>query len=180
MSRILVLFSSIDGHTARIADCMAQTLRAAGHEVTIRPASLAHAADDAGRFDGVILGAAIRYGKYAKDLAPLVRTCLKPLSIPTAFFSVCLSASGPGARPQAAQSYIDTLLSATSWRPRQVRSFGGALRYPRYRTFTRLMIRFIMTVTGGDTDTSREYDYTDWTAVMRFAREFAVEGRRLQ
>jgi menaquinone-dependent protoporphyrinogen oxidase len=28
---------------------------------------------------------------------------------------------------------------------------------------------------GGDTDTSRDYEYTDWAAVDRFAAEFADE-----
>ena len=28
---------------------------------------------------------------------------------------------------------------------------------------------------GGDTDTSRDYDYTDWAALDRFVEEFATE-----
>jgi menaquinone-dependent protoporphyrinogen oxidase len=34
----------------------------------------------------------------------------------------------------------------------------------------------IVSKAGGDTDTSRDYEYTDWTDVGEFAREF---GRRV-
>jgi len=177
MGRILVLYATVDGQTGRIAEHMAAALVQAGHEVKVRPASIPHAADDAALFDGVILGASIRHGRHAKYVTPLVRDCLKALAVPTAFFSVCLSAGGPGARPEAARRYVDRLLRETGWQPTQVRSFGGALRYRRYSAFNRWMIRFIMSVTGGDTDTSREYEYTDWQAVSDFARQFGARLR---
>jgi menaquinone-dependent protoporphyrinogen oxidase len=40
--------------------------------------------------------------------------------------------------------------------------FAGALRYPRYRWYDRFMIRLIMKMTGGETDTRKEVVYTDW------------------
>jgi menaquinone-dependent protoporphyrinogen oxidase len=51
--------------------------------------------------------------------------------------------------------------------------FAGALRYPRYRWYDRFMIRLIMKMTGGETDTRKEVVYTDWQQVSRFAREIA-------
>ena len=172
MNRILLVYATVDGQTGRIAQVMARLLRHEGHEVTVRSANLPHAADDAGVFDGVIVGAGIRYGRYPKSLAPLVRHCVKPLGVPTAFFSVCLSAGGPGARPETAQSYVDSFLRETAWRPGQVQSFAGALLYRRYNAFIRFMMRMIVGFAGGDTDTSRDYEYTDWAAVERFALAF--------
>jgi menaquinone-dependent protoporphyrinogen oxidase len=34
------------------------------------------------------------------------------------------------------------------------------------------MIKMISRRTGGPTDTSRDYDFTDWSAVAEFARQF--------
>ena len=51
--------------------------------------------------------------------------------------------------------------------------FAGALRYPRYRWYDRFMIRLIMKMTGGETDTRKEVVYTDWSQVASFAREIA-------
>ncbi|MDI5677166.1 protoporphyrinogen oxidase, partial [Salmonella enterica subsp. enterica serovar Anatum] len=50
---------------------------------------------------------------------------------------------------------------------------AGALRYPRYRWYDRLMIKLIMKMSGGETDTSKEVVYTDWEQVAHFAREIA-------
>jgi menaquinone-dependent protoporphyrinogen oxidase len=36
------------------------------------------------------------------------------------------------------------------------------------------MMRLIAGAAGGDTDTSRDYEYTDWEAVERFAMDFAA------
>jgi menaquinone-dependent protoporphyrinogen oxidase len=174
MSRILILFATIDGQTARVAGRMADVLRADGHEVTTRPARTAHAADDAWIFDGVIVGGGIRYGQYAKYLAPTIQHGVVPLTSPTAFFSVCLSADGPGAKPQTAQGYVDTFLGELGWQPTMVASFGGALLYRRYNPFIRLLMKMIVRFAGGETDTSRDYEYTDWAAVERFARDFGA------
>ena len=35
------------------------------------------------------------------------------------------------------------------------------------------MIQFIMRMTGGETDATKEVEYTDWQQVERFAEEFA-------
>ena len=174
MNRVLILFATIDGQTARIAGRMADLLRANGHLVVTRAARAADAADDAASFDGVIVGGGIRYGKYAKYLAPTVERHVKPLDCPTAFFSVCLSADGPGAKPMTAQGYIEEFLNDTGWQPSMVESFGGALLYRHYDAFTRFMMRLIVRFAGGETDTSRDYEYTDWYAVERFAREFEL------
>ena len=174
MSRILILFATIDGQTARIAERMAAVLKADGHQVTLRPARMADGDDDAWLFDGVIVGGGIRYGSYAKYLAPIVQRSVVPLTCPTAFFSVCLSAAGPGAKPRTAQSYVDTFLGELGWSPHQVESFGGALLYRRYNPFIRLLMKMIVRFAGGETDTSRDYEYTDWEAVARFAHDFGA------
>ena len=50
---------------------------------------------------------------------------------------------------------------------------AGALRYPRYRWYDRFMIKLIMKMSGGETDTRKEVVYTDWEQVANFAREIA-------
>jgi menaquinone-dependent protoporphyrinogen oxidase len=172
MARILILFATIDGQTARIASRVADLLREEGHDVETRAARTADAADDAFTFDGVIVGGGIRYGKYAKYLAPTVARCIKPLTGPTAFFSVCLSADGPGAKRATARGYIEEFLGDTGWCPTIVETFGGALLYRRYNVFIRWMMRMIVGFAGGETDMSRDYEYTDWKAVERFAQSF--------
>ncbi len=173
MPKVLVLYSTVDGQTGRIAARMADRVRAEGHDVTLQPAEGFLPEAFAG-YDAVLVGAAIRYSRHSPVLVRLVRAAAATLARkPSAFFSVCLSAGGPGARPKTAQRYIDRFVRRTGWRPMQSASIGGALLYRRYNPFIRLLVRMFVLTAGGDTDTSRDYEYTDWQAVDRFAREFS-------
>ena len=172
---VLIIYTSFDGQTARVAERIGTRLQDAGHNVTVRAAEALEVLWELDTHDAILIGGAIRFGKHKRYLVELVRDHLEDLvRRPTAFFSVCKSAGGPGARPDAAQRYIDEFLQRTGWKPAFARSFAGALRYTRYNFFIRSMIRLIMTVTGGDTDTSRDFEYTDWSAVDAFADEFAT------
>ncbi|MEO5676833.1 MAG: flavodoxin domain-containing protein [Usitatibacter sp.] len=179
MARILVVYASIDGHTARVAARVAECLAQSGNAIMLRPVEDASArADDC---DAAIVGGAIRYGHHPRALEAWVRANRAALAArPNAFFSVCLSAGGPGAKPAAAQAYIDAFRKRTGWQPQSTASFAGALLYRKYNPFIRLMMRLIVGAAGGDTDTSRDYEYTDWPAVERFATEVAAQPRQAQ
>lgn len=171
MSRVLVLFHSYDEQTARIAGRMGEVLGQAGHAVTLRHFVPGEALEAPGKYDAVLVGAAVRYGHHDRALEKEVRRHAASLAVrPNAFFSVCMSAEH---QPAVAQGYVDAFLRNTGWEPREAASFAGALRYRRYGFFIRLLMRLISGHAGGETDTSRDHEYTDWAAVDRFARAFA-------
>ena len=58
---------------------------------------------------------------------------------------------------------------ATGWYPPQVAIIAGAILYTRYPPLIRLLIRWFRARQGGDTDTHRDYVYTDWALVTAFA-----------
>jgi menaquinone-dependent protoporphyrinogen oxidase len=174
MPRILVVHASFDGQTARIAEHMARVLRAAGHDVTLRGVDALEVLWETQTHDAVIVGGAVRYGRHAAALEQMVRDRLEDLaSRPCAFYSVCMSAARTG-NPDVAKRYREDFLRRTRWKPALSESFPGALPYSRYSPFLRFMMRLIAGVAGGDTDTSRDYEYTDWKAVERFAERFAA------
>jgi menaquinone-dependent protoporphyrinogen oxidase len=96
--------------------------------------------------------------------------------IPSAFFSVGLAVASR-THDGAAQSrgIVDKFLTATGWHPERVELVAGALPYSKYNFLVRFVMRRISAKEGGDTDTSRDYEYTDWSSVDRFAREL-VQG----
>ena len=174
MSRILVLYASIDGQTARVARHLASSLGRMGHAVTVRPSDAVEVVWEIGTHDAVIVGGAVRFGRVLKPLEATVRERLVEIQArPNAFFSVCLSAGGPGARPENARKYMQDFFDRTEWYPELNASFAGALLYTRYNPLIRFLMRMILAMAGGDTDTSRDYEYTDWAAVERFAQQFA-------
>ena len=50
---------------------------------------------------------------------------------------------------------------------------AGALPYTKYGWLKRMMMKRIVAKAGGDTDTTRDYEYTDWIDLRNFARDFA-------
>ena len=171
MSRILLLYASVEGQTTLIAERMARTLRELGHGVDMVPAD---APADSAAYDGVIIGASIHYGSHPANLRALVRRQRDAIAArPNAFFSVSLSAGGPRPKPAAAQRYIDKFLRKTGWQPQLVASLAGAVKYSMYGPIKRRVMIVFVGLGGGETDTSRDYEYTDWPAVEQFAGEFA-------
>ena len=174
MSKILVLYHSYDEQTARIARRIGDVIGPFGHEVTLHRFDGPGALDRVDRYDAVVVGAAIRYGHHERALEKEVaRNAARLSARPNAFFSVCLSAGGPGHKPEACRRYIEEFCKNSAWSPREVASFAGALQYSKYGFFNKFMMRLIVGYSGGETDTSRDYEYTDWAAVERFARAFA-------
>jgi menaquinone-dependent protoporphyrinogen oxidase len=174
MGNVLVLYASFDGQTERIARRMAEALASAGHDVRVLTAASAEAARAIERSDAVLVGGAIRRGRHAPYLERLAkRSCAALAARPNAFFSVSLSAGGSGKQRADAERCVDEFVKRTGWRPQAHALIAGALPYSRYNPFLRLMMRLIVSMAHGDTDTSRDYEYTDWAGVDAFARAFA-------
>ena len=175
MSRILILYATREGQTSRIAARIAQVLQRAGHTVLSYPADAIPTELDPQAYAAVIVGASIHYGQHPRSLRKLLsRHSVALATRPSAFFSVSLSGGGPGANPAAAQRYLDTFLRQTAWRPTHTAIFAGALQYSKYSAWKRLLMRLIVGMAGGDTDTARDYEYTDWVAVEDFAAAVAA------
>jgi menaquinone-dependent protoporphyrinogen oxidase len=102
---------------------------------------------------------------------------------PSAFVSVCLGVLQHDPTVDRALSGTrHAFYAATGWHPTLVAVVAGALPYTRYSPLTRWMMRRIVAKAKGDTDTSRDYEYTDWDALRRFASAFALrvaEQKRL-
>ena len=171
--KILVVHASFDGQTQRIAERIAEVVGRAGHEVRTIPAREGVVTPAIAWSEAVIIGAAIRYGHYKPVIENAVRDNRTLLGDrPTAFFSVCMSAAGTNAKLATAMGYIDDFINRTGWQPGRIACFAGALPWSRFNPLLKLMMRFIVGMAGGDTDTSRDREYTDWADVERFAAEF--------
>ncbi|WP_434357755.1 menaquinone-dependent protoporphyrinogen IX dehydrogenase [Parasalinivibrio latis] len=167
MRRVLMLHSSREGQTVKILRFMEQQL---GKEFECELVSLHDEPKvDISSYDKVIVGASIRYGHLNAKLYNFIRENQKALAqSDNAFFCVNLTARKPGKDIPENSAYIKKFLAKSSWQPKKIAVFAGALFYPRYRLFDRVMIRFIMKITGGETDTSKEVEYTDWGKVRAF------------
>ena len=173
MKRIFITYGTSEGQTAKIADVIADVLRDLGHEVTVREVTETGNRMPAG-YDGVVIGASVHMGKHDKHVVGFVDGNLKILrGLASAFFSVSLAAHGD---PEDAQRYLGQFEDETAWRPNRVAVFAGALPYTHYGVIKRHMMKAIARSKPGDLgrDISRDYVYTEWHDVRKFAEDFSA------
>jgi menaquinone-dependent protoporphyrinogen oxidase len=171
MARIYIPYSTGEGQTATIAQYIADVIRSHGHEAQTVDIKQSDGAVPRG-YDGVIVGASIHMGKHDKHVGEYVRNNRTALEqLPSALFSVSLAAHGDTAE---AESYVEQFERETGWRPARVALFGGALLYTQYGFLKRQMMKKIASGKPGHlgTDVSRDYVYTEWDGVQRFAEDF--------
>ena len=171
--KTLILFSTRDGQTREIASYLASELKELGIQTDV---ANVHRIEEPQweNYDRVVIGASIRYGHYHSAFQEFVKKHATRLnSMPSAFYSLNLVARKPEKRTPQTNSYARKFLMNSQWRPDHCAVIAGALRYPRYRWYDRFMIKLIMKMSGGETDTRKEVVYTDWEQVANFAREIA-------
>lgn len=179
MPTFTIVYGTGEGQTAKVARRIGETLRERGHEVALFDVT----ADDPAVVDSdaVLVGASIHVGSHQHEVVSFAREHREALSArPTGFFQVSLSSGTDDDRHRAdAAGYVDDFIEETGWHPDRIGLFGGALRYSEYGFLKRLVMKRIVKDATGDTDTSRDYEYTDWEEVAQFANDFAafVEGR---
>jgi menaquinone-dependent protoporphyrinogen oxidase len=172
-----VFFATSEGQTRRIAERMAGVLREDGVDsAAIDVADLEHAAVNWAAVRAAIVGASLHAGKHQRAAAAFVDAHVASLNaIPSAFFSVSLSAASQYPEEvQKAQELAEAFPAAEDWRPQVVASFGGRLAYSQYNLIVRFVMKRIARKEGAPTDTSRDYEFTDWSRVDALAHNVAV------
>ena len=174
MANIVLVYSTVDGHTREICERLREIVEREGHQVTIEELT-GQAQIDLEPFDRVVIGASIRYGKHRPDVARFIDANQAALeSRRGAFFSVNAVARKPEKRTPETNPYTRKFLEGISWKPDLVGIFAGKIDYPRYGFVDRTMIRFIMWMTKGPTDPTGTFEFTDWEAVESFGRKIAA------
>jgi menaquinone-dependent protoporphyrinogen oxidase len=173
MTKILVAYHSYDGQTAKIAHHLGDRLRALDLVVDVVDAADAAAPD---RYDVVVAGDSIRLGRHSKALVRYLRRHHDALGqLPLALFQVSMtSAREDDEHAAEAQRLVEQLVTKADLQPGVVATFAGALPYTSYGWITRRVMRSIARREGNATDTSCDHEYTDWSAVDRFADAVAA------
>jgi menaquinone-dependent protoporphyrinogen oxidase len=168
MATLKIIYESQYGQTQKIAEHMAELVRDRGHDAEAR-AVADFDVRSLGSADAFVVLAPIYLGKHPRATRDFVAAHGDRLNAkPSLFVSV---SGGAGSsrekdREEARQHAVE-FLATTTFRPNLVRTIGGAIAYPRYDFFTRLLMKMISKREGRSTDTSRIHELTDWAAVER-------------
>ena len=174
MTSILILYGTTDGHTAKIASFVAETLTAPGTRADVVEARAGGPDPSPLPYDGVIVAASLHAGGYQRAVRGWLRRHAAELSgKPTLMLSVCLGVLQNDPRVRAdLDAALERLFRQTGWRPATVRIVAGALPYSRYGWLKRLVMRRITRKAGVLTDPSRDYEFTDWDELRRMVIGF--------
>lgn len=170
MAKVLLLYSTTDGHTLKICQRLKQVIESDSSQVTLAPVETFRQLD-LPFFDKIVLGASIRYGKHRPEVFEFIERNRELLdSKSNAFFSVNIVARKPEKNRPETNPYLIKFLKQIPWQPKELAVFAGKLDYPKYRFVDRQMIRLIMLITKGPTDPNTVVEFTDWQQVEAFGR----------
>ena len=125
------------------------------------------------RVRAVIVGASVHGSTHQKEAEAFVEEYAPRLNaVPSAFFSVSMSAASADLRTVAeAEHLAREFARERHWRPDRVDCIAGRLAYTQYGWLKRRVMRQVAKVMGVPTDTSRDHEFTDWRQVDDLAAE---------
>ena len=184
MEPIAILYATREGHCHRIAQSVALTLRSYGFDVDVKNLRDSSPAVAPSGYSAAVLIASVHVGKHEREMVKYVKCHrIELMTMPTAFLSVSLSQAGaemlessPEARARSSSNVhrmTDKFLADTGWHPTWVKPVAGALLYTKYNPVVKFVMKWIAKQEGADTDTTRDYVYTDWDGLDRFIGGFA-------
>tara|TARA_Y100001970_G_scaffold291928_1_gene431077 strand:+ start:5895 stop:6428 length:534 start_codon:yes stop_codon:yes gene_type:complete len=172
MTKILIIYSTTDGQTFLICEKIKSILQKKNQVELVSINDIY--GKNISNFDSVIIGASIRYGKHSSKVIDFVKKNKTVLSYKrTSFFTVNVVARKHEKNTPETNPYMLKFLKKTNWEPNNKAVFAGKIDYPKYGFIDKQIIRFIMILTNGPTDTSKSYEFTDWSKVDQFAREIS-------
>ncbi|HET9837981.1 MAG TPA: flavodoxin domain-containing protein [Candidatus Angelobacter sp.] len=186
MKPVAVFYATREGHTRKIADHIARRLESRGLPVDLRNIKIGANPGDLCRYSAIALAASVHGGSHEQEMACFAKAHREQLdNLPAWFFSVTLSQAGaqrsgdPPERHQQFVADVDQMVAKfcadTGWLPRHIVPVAGALCYSKYNFLVRFIMKRIAAKAGADTDTSRDYEYTDWVALDRAVDQMADE-----
>lgn len=172
--RVLIVYGTTEGQTRKICEQIGTWMRDGGAQVDLIDSTIVPEEMNLHLYDAFIAAGSLHQGKHQSSLAHFVQAHEVGLKgLPSAFLSVSLTAISKDEKHQAdAQKCIDQFIEQTGWHPTFTKPVAGALKYTQYDWLRRMVMRSIVKKEGGDIDTSRDYEYTDWEELKGFAAEF--------
>ena len=164
--KILFIYASTEGQTARIALRSLSILAGLGHSV-----ALLHARDAAevevSDYDAVVVAASVHLGEYQDELREVVAAHAAALAErPNLFLSVSLAAAGDDAEDwKGLENVVARFSQETGWSPDRVEHVAGALKFTEYDFFRYWAMRWIEARRDPQADAGADREYTDWAAL---------------
>ena len=162
----IFIYSSSNGHSLKICKALNKNKESLIIDIDmLKTANLDN-------FDQIVIGASVKYGDHNKKVYEFVkknRVLLEKKK--TVFFSVNATARKSEKNTPKTNPYIIKFLKKTNWTPDHIGVFAGMIDFPNYNFIEKYIIKLIMWITNGPTDTSKTFEFTNWEDVKKFSEE---------
>lgn len=156
MCKILVAYASKAGSTGEVAQAIGQTLSAGDAAVDVR---LAGDVTDVSDYDAVVVGSAIRMGRWLPEATNLVKENAAAFGeLPIAYFAVSGFLKDPEKRGEV-EGYLAPVRAMRE--PDSIGLFAGKMDYSKLSFFERMIVKMVGTGEG---------DWRDWDAIHTWAK----------
>jgi menaquinone-dependent protoporphyrinogen oxidase len=161
--KILVTYASKCGSTGEVAQAIGQTLAKTGAAVDVKPIGKVN---DLSGYQGVVLGSAVRAGRWLSEAVTFAKTNQQALSrVPTAYFSVCMTVSQDSEeRRRKADGYLEPVRQIV--KPVAEASFAGTMDYNKLALVDRLIVTQMVKIPEGD--------FRNWQAIQTWAQALKI------
>jgi len=173
---IPVFYATTHGQTRRIAERLVALFREKGFTSrAIDVVTPAAASINWPHVEAAVVGASLHGRKHQRIARAFCDRWAPELNAGvSAFFSVSLAAASDRAGERdAALRIARDFAAAVEWRADDIVCFAGRLAYTRYGWLTRFIMTRIARRHSEPTDTSQDYEYTNWDEVARMADSVA-------
>lgn len=178
--KLLLVYGTTEGQTKKVAEFVAQHLAQQGHQTLVINAVDAAATIDPHAVDAVLIAASLHAGRYQSPIIHYVSEHLTEINAhPNAFLSVSLAAASQDEDDvEGLKQCLAGFAHQTGWTPERIHHVAGAFRYTSYDFLKRWAMKYIAYRKGAPTDTSRDYELTDWADLAGFVDTFVQAAQR--
>ena len=176
MKKILVLYATREGQTEKIAKVITHQLEKSGADAVLVNVSDIERSVQLSNFDLLVFGASVHEGVIERSMQDFINSHAGLIGQKErSFFLVSLSAAEKDHEVRDTWlSDVEKKITARLQVPfDQMEMIAGALKYTQYNWLTRFFMKRIVGNVGGDTDTSKDFEYTDWKQVETYASKLA-------
>jgi menaquinone-dependent protoporphyrinogen oxidase len=169
--KVLIVYGTTEGQTRKISEFLKEEIGKEGYEVELSDATLNP--PNPKEYNAVIVAGSLHAGNYQTSIQHYVKDHHDIINEKRSIFiSVSLIAATKDQESwRELEEHTEKFLNLTGWHPDHIEQVAGALLYTKYDFFKRFLMRMISKRSGGDVDTTRDYEYTDWDQVKEIVKK---------
>ncbi len=174
MKQVLIFYATREGQTEKVALTLARHLADLGAAATTHNLRDNVITFDPQQADLLLFGASMHAGGLESELVKFINDHASIIAQqPRAFFLVLLSAATVDRtlREKSLDDAQNKVQQQLSLHFDDMEYIAGALSYSKYSRPVRWIMQRIARQHGENTDTHRDYEYTDWAKVKAYAEK---------